>query len=257
MSDMIAKQLWQLALLVPLLIARPVQATEHLSFCYDPYPPYAMGTEGPPTGGLKVELLSAVMDRTDGLTADVVLMPWRRCQEAARTGDVDGILPLFRSTERDAFLAFTDGTFREDSVFFYRRAAFSNGVRWSDGYTEIAQLRLGMLNGGHIDGPMQSAFAAHQPILYADDLISLFLMLIHDRIDLVALDVNVGLYNLRQNDWSDVLDHSTQAISSQHAYFGLSRASGADRHLDAFNRAIAELHSEGWMETILAEPATD
>ena len=52
------------------------RADTHLTFCYDPYPPYTLGEQGPATKGLKVDLLRAVVARIDGVTAEVVLLPW-------------------------------------------------------------------------------------------------------------------------------------------------------------------------------------
>ncbi|MEO0691392.1 MAG: transporter substrate-binding domain-containing protein [Pseudomonadota bacterium] len=228
------------------------RADTHLTFCYDPYPPYTLGEQGPATKGLKVDLLQAVVARIDGVTAEVVLLPWKRCQESARDGQVDGILPLFRNAERAAYLDFTDGTFVQTSVFWYRKASFPEGLTWSRAYDDIAALQLGMLTGAHIDTKMQEAFEAVRPITRTAEMASLFLMLGHGRVDLVALDLQVGRHFMALNDWSDTFAAVDPPISSQISYFGLSRASGAARYLPQFNAALAEMRAAGEIEAIYA-----
>ena len=228
------------------------RADTHLTFCYDPYPPYTLGEQGPATKGLKVDLLRAVVARIDGVTAEVVLLPWKRCQENARDGQVDGILPLFRTAEREAYLDYTDGTFVQTSVFWYRKANYPEGLAWSGAYDGIADLRLGMLTGAHIDTQMQEAFSAVQPITRTAGMASLFLMLGHSRVDLVALDLQVGRHFMALNNWSDSFAAVDPPISSQVAYFGLSKASGAARYLPQFNAALAEMRAAGEIEAIYA-----
>ena len=75
-----------------LVLTSQAAHAENLSFCYDPYPPYTLGEEGPATGGMKVALLDAVMAQIDGVSATVTLLPWKRCQAVVRSGEMDGIL---------------------------------------------------------------------------------------------------------------------------------------------------------------------
>ena len=221
------------------------RADDRLVFCYDPYPPYAhIGDDGVALG-LKVQLLHAVMARIDGVTAEVVLMPWKRCQEEARKGHVDGILPLFRNAERATYLAFSDPTYRETSVFWYRTDNADAVANWAGDYDEIAHLHLAMLNGGHINTEMQDAFSNVRPIVRTETAEALFLMLIHRRVDLVALDLQVGRFYARKFGWVDTVAALDPPISSQVSVFGLSRTSGADRYLPAFNRTLADMAAAG------------
>lgn len=222
----------------------------HLRFCYDPYPPYTDIAEDASVQGLKVTLLQEVVARIDGVTAEVVLLPWQRCQVQARSGEVDGILPLFQNAERDSYLAFTDGTYDETSVFWYHRDAYPDGIDWSGDLNELADMQLGMLEGGHIDTAMQDAFTAVRPIERTGAVEGLFYMLLHDRVDLVATDLQVGLHHAETNALSDQIGYVARPITTQVARFGLSRTSGADRYLDQFNAALRTLAAEGEIDRI-------
>ena len=240
-------------LLVSLMLLMPLQAWAQstLKFCYDPYPPYTMGQEGATEGGLKVSLLDAVMDRIDGVSAEVVLMPWKRCQAQAKAGEVDGILPLFRNAERETYLAFTSGTFRETSHFWYNRDSFPDGLDWSGDYSTLSHLRLGMLNGGFINEEMERTFSEVRKITRARDVQTLMRLLLKGRIDLIATDGAVGRYTAHQNGWQDQIFAIEHPISEKTSEFGLSKSSGADRHLDAFNQAIRALDEAGEIYQIL------
>ncbi|MEL7092091.1 MAG: transporter substrate-binding domain-containing protein [Pseudomonadota bacterium] len=236
---------------VPLLLfAGGVRADTMLTFCYDPYPPYTLGTGDTPDGGIAVEMLDAVTSRIDGVSAEVILLPWKRCQEAARAGRVDGILPLSKSDERAEYLVFSDGVFREVARFWYLPARNPDGLLWSGDFSKVASLRLAMLNGGHIDDEMQDAFSQVQPIERADDVRGLFSMLKFGRVDLVAFDGLVGAYHVKEFGWAEEIRPLDPPISSQRSHFALSKASGADKHLDAFNAALGALRAEGEIEAI-------
>lgn len=234
------------------ILAPAAQAQTHLTFCYDPYPPYTLGTEGTPTGGLKVKLLEAIVARMDGVTADIVLLPWARCQERARIGDVDGILPLFYSDERAEYLAFSEGTFEQTSALWYNTETRSNAQDWTGAYAQIADARLGMLNGAVIDEEMETAFASHRPIQRTNSIASLFEMLRFGRIDFAAMDAKVGEYHLREAGLFGKIRAMPVTIAPRMSFFGLSKASGADTHLEAFNAALRSLRDDGGMAQIYA-----
>lgn len=233
------------------VLAASAQAETVLRFCYDPYPPYTLGTGGIPSGGLKVELLDAVTERIDGVRAVVVLLPWQRCQAQAEAGESDGILPLFKSAERESYLAFTVGTFQQTNTFWYNLQRHPDGLVLGEGYSGVSGLRLGMVNGSVIDPEMEAVFAANNPIVRSGGAGSLLQMLLFGRLDLIAIDGAVGRYHVTRNGWGDRLAAVSTPISSRTSHFGLSRASGADAYLQDFNRAIAELAAEGWIEQIL------
>lgn len=241
-------------LALALLVLPSSGRSETLQFCYDPYPPYTLGSEGTPTGGSKVELLEAVIARIDGLSATVTIMPWKRCQADAKAGQMDGILPLFLNEERASYLAFSIGTSVEESVLWHRTDQFPQDYRWNGDFNDISHLRLGMLNGAYIDQGMQDVFENGKGITRARDTSTLMELLIKDRVDLVAMDSAVGNYVISSSGWQNMVRRLEKPIVSRKAHFGLSKASGADQYLDEFDRVIAELGNEGIIDQIFGGP---
>ena len=218
---------------------------EELRFCYDPYPPFTIVEEGKEVRGIKVDILAAVVDRIDGLSASIEIMPWQRCQATVLEGRLDGILPLFPNDERRGYMDFTVDVLDEQSVFWFSRAQFPEGLVWSGDFDEISDLRLGMLRGGYVDRAMEDAFAARGTITRSSSIEALFLMLEHNRIDLVATDLAVGHFHAAELGLQDRLESVSRPISTQAAQFGLSRLTGAAQYLGAFNKAILDLQAEG------------
>ena len=242
------------ACLLALCLCLPAsgRADEVLRFCYDPYPPFALGQEGPTTRGISVALLQAVVAQIEGVSATVTLLPWKRCQSEARAGRFDGILPLFRNETRASYLTFSAPAFVMETVLWARSDQFDDPTMWEGEIAELADLRLGMLNGGYVDAQMESLFAATHGITRARDAPTLMRLLVQNRIDLVATEAAVGRYVLHQLGWQERIRRLSQPVSRQTTYFGLSKASGADRHLAAFNAALDQLHARGAVDQLLA-----
>ena len=240
-----------LAFLGPTFLGGQVLAAEeHLSFCYDPYPPYTLGEEGETRKGLKVRLLEEVVAQIPGVTASVTLMPWQRCQLQTRSGKFDGILPLFPNAERGEYLDFTDNAFEQRSAFWYSRAKFPDGLSWDGTYDEISSMRLGMLLGSHIDGEMEAAFDRQGNLTRAESVASLFLMLQHDRIDLIAIDSLVAQHTIAERATAGLFAEVVPPLRFRFSQFGLSKVTGANSHLSAFNAAISSLRTNGRIKEI-------
>lgn len=228
-----------------------VRAETNLVFCFDPYPPYTFAENGEITGGLKVDLLQAVVAQIDGLSAEVRNLPWKRCQAQAEAGDVDGILPLFKTPARERYLAFTTGTFHETYNFWFRRERFPGGFDWDGDIASIRDLRLGVLTGAFIAQQLEEGLAPGNAIVWVKDVGSLMQMLEFGRVDLAVTDRMVGGYTVRSNGWQNSLQMVETPIASKPSYFALSRTSGADAYLEDFNRAITRLRAEGALQAIL------
>lgn len=238
------------------LFAAATAHAENLEFCYGSYPPYTFGENGAPTGGLKVDLLEQVVSRIDGVTATVKLLPWRRCQQEVRAGRLDGILPLFPNDDRKTYMAFSEDSLEEPAVFWYNRETYPDGIPWDGDYSEITHLSLGMTLGSFLDKDMEQAFTDNGKVVRVEGFSALFLMLQHGRVDLVASNEAVGQYTAAKLDIAQLVSRIDRPISGRSTQFGLSRLTGADKHLPAFNRALREMRDEGVILQIQKGAAT-
>lgn len=234
-----------------LLALLPIAASAQTSFtfCYDPYPPYTLGKTGTPTGGLKVQLIDAVFNEIDEARADVILLPWKQCQNQAKLGNVDGILPLFKNDERSQYMVFSESVFDQTSVFWYKKSKYPDGINWQH-FSDLSHLKLGMLIGGFIDKDMEAVFEENRGIHRGKNVENLFQILSKDRVDLIAIDRGVGQYTLIQKGWQNDYAMVEKPIGVQESYFGLSKKSAAAALLDKINTVIAKLHADGTIQRI-------
>lgn len=238
-------------ILYPLLsLSETYAENTSLKFCYDPYPPYTLGSAGKPEGGLKVNLLEAIVDEIDNLEASVTLMPWKRCQAEARLGNVDGILPLFKNDERSEYLEFSVGTFPQLSTFWYNKEKHPNGINWSGKFEDISHLKLGMLNGGHINEEMETQFENNLGIQRARDMDILIALLQKQRVDLIAIDDNVGRFVIEKKQLGHLLVPVENPISTRQSFFGFSKISGATKYRNQFDDVIKKLDNDGVIDKI-------
>lgn len=243
--------LTQKKLLVACLFCMPLMslADRHYSFCYDPYPPFTLGQSGTPEGGLKVELLSVIFDRLDGVSADVTLLPWKQCQFQARVGQFDGILPLFKNDERSEYLLFSDSVFDQLSVFWVRASDYPDGLEWNN-FSELSDLKLGMLIGAFIHRDMEAQFEQSKGIHRGKDVKNLFQLLLHKRVDIVAIDKDVGQYMLDQEGLSDQIHMVGKPIDLKESFIGLSKASDVTALLDDINAVILAIKQDGTLNAL-------
>ncbi|MCD4486487.1 transporter substrate-binding domain-containing protein [Chromobacterium vaccinii] len=224
-----------------------------LTLCYDKYPPYAIGEFGEAaSGGIKVKLLQDIGKQLDILVA-VKILPWKRCLSAAKDGLVDGILPLYKTPEREQFMAFSLPVMRQYNCFLYKKNAFRGRVDWTD-YQALKDHHLGMEIGSVVDKDMEAIFESAHPIERAADSITLMKMMDSGRIDLATIDSNVGKYLVNQQGVADAIGVSDVPIGKlSYAAFGFSKASGADKWVAEFNKVIEKMRKAGLLEKLEAQ----
>ena len=87
-----------------------------LHFCFADWKPYEF-CEGDEVKGVNVEIVEAVA-RALGIKIRWTVYPWPRCIKMAKRGEVDGLMSLYRSTEREGFFYFPDENVNLDESVF-------------------------------------------------------------------------------------------------------------------------------------------
>ncbi|WP_413290865.1 substrate-binding periplasmic protein [Bdellovibrio sp. HCB337] len=206
-------------------------------FCYDPYPPFAVGEFDKYTReGLKVQALEE-LGQAINLKFKVILLPLTRCLQETAKGTLDGVLPIYKTSLREKTLVFTRPAFVQETVLFYRKKSFPNGLEWKN-WSELSHLKLGTLLGTYIDKNMEENFQIKNNLHHANDLSSLFTQLNEKRIDLVAIERSVGEWTIQKSNFSLSIASSRQSISEQESFYAISKKSPLLEKLDLINGAI-------------------
>ena len=197
---------WRHCALLGLAVLFPSVCQAQLTFCYDPYPPYTLDEKT----GIKVAIVQRVMQEAGLPPATVLILPWARCQLEVEMGRVDGILPLYKTPQRETYMVFTVPVMPQTAVFVYQKKQYPNGFPAWKSYEEIMHLRLGMVRGGAIDERMETLFASAGTIsrTVPDNLLN---MLAADRLDLVAMHRLVADYEIGKLGLGDRLGRTLTA----------------------------------------------
>jgi hypothetical protein len=211
--------------------------TSEFTFCYDASPPYAYGKEGAVASrGLKVELAERFFKQIPEVKIKVLIQPWARCQLNAKIGTVDGILPLPVNSEHEQFLVYSRSVGSEQFSFWYNKKTLPNGIHW-DKFSDIAAMKLGMIQGAHIDDEMERAFTSKGSITRLADPQALFKLLQLGRIDILAIDGRVGRQIADENRFTDLAE-AEKVIGVQEVAFGFSKKSKIVQLLPRLNLII-------------------
>jgi polar amino acid transport system substrate-binding protein len=87
-----------------------------LLFCFTNWKPYEY-CEGETVKGVNVEITEAVASVL-GIKTQWVAYPWPRCVKMAKDGEVDGLMSLYRSKEREVVFYFPDENLNLDESVF-------------------------------------------------------------------------------------------------------------------------------------------
>ncbi|RXZ44112.1 hypothetical protein EBB06_06105 [Crenobacter cavernae] len=222
---------------------RALTSRPYLTLCHDHLPPYAVGHGRWIGDGSKFSATRRVF-REAGLQLRVLQLPWARCLSEAALGRVDGVLPTFRTSEREQKFVFSEPVVQQEMAFFYAREHYPDGLGWKS-YSELRGARLGMLLGGSVDTQMERTLAEGGVVNRVVDAETLMRLLALGRLDLVALDRQAGLYELQRLGLGKRLAASEKPVSVRPAAIALSRESGAAQLMPRINAAIARLRAQG------------
>lgn len=223
-----------------------------LTLCHDEMPPYATGTGQWITGGIKFQLTRDILSEA-GLRLRVLQLPWARCLAQAAAGRVDGILPTFKTSERESKYLFSEPVLTQEASFFYLHQQFPKGLDWGS-YEDLRGNRLGMILGGVIEPQMERVLASGGMLERGNDLETLMKMLHHKRLDLVAVDRDAGFDMVNRMQLTAEIRATNRSINRQSARLAISRQSSAAELMPRINQAIERMRAAGRLERPLAGP---
>ena len=106
------------------------------------YPPYYYKQNGKITG-VCVEVIDAVA-REIGIEVVYKEFPWKRLMLSAEKGEVDAIMPLFKTEEREKYLKFNGLELASETNHFF--TTDDSAVSYEGHFEELSQFRIGVVS---------------------------------------------------------------------------------------------------------------
>ncbi len=140
-TDMIKFIFHIIASLICFTFAHQAMATELVVGISTGYPPYYYERDGKLTG-ICIDLVNAVAQELN-IEVRYEVFPWKRLLSVARKGDVDAIMPLFRTEEREEFLHFDGLELAYETISLFTMKGFP--VLYNGDFETISSHRIGVI----------------------------------------------------------------------------------------------------------------
>jgi polar amino acid transport system substrate-binding protein len=239
------KTSWMACLLALTCLAPGVWARK-LVLAATEYPPYY--SETLPQGGPVTELTVAALRRA-GHEVEVRFLPWARALRLGQQGEVDGLVGVWHSPEREAAFLFSK------PVVSNRIVLCRKGKRGPARFTGFAALRpytVGVVRG-YADPPGLAAAKVHTEAVN-DDLQNIRKLMV-GHIDLVLVDSRVAHYLVDKHlpGSAAELDCLQPAVQEHPQYLVVSRrVADGEAIVAAFNERLRGLRESGEFGEIAA-----
>lgn len=181
------------------------------------YPPYYYEKDGVLTG-FCIDLVDAIALEM-GLEVTYKSYPWKRLLISAEKGEVDAIMPLFRTEEREEYLIFKglELAYETNHLFI----STDSPVSYRGTLKEIASARIGVVSGYSYGNVFDSFQFPHKIITLNDK--HLIEMFTYDRFDIGVGNRYVIGYYANMEGVADTLKFLDPPITKEPLYIGFAR----------------------------------
>ncbi len=198
------------------------------------YPPYYYKNDDHYTG-LCVEVVNEVAAQL-GFEVTYKSFPWKRMLSSAKNGEVDAVMPLFRTQEQESYLYFDNLDVASETNSFFTLK--SKKITYSGNFESLHSYRVGIVDG-YSYGKAFDSYPRFKKVatLNEDHLIQ---MLKYDRFEVGVGNRSVILYYAGKQGIADDIYFLTPDITDNLLYIGFSRhAENSSLHL-VFARALKQ-----------------
>lgn len=239
-------------MLAALCAAGSVLAAD-IAFANDPFPPYVIGQMNAlATDGIALRLHREILRRVDkNAQATYQLMPWARALQSVKQGELDAMMFLFRTPEREQIYDYSQPLLTTPLVVFYSKKRLANGLAWQDikdlaKYESVATRSASY--GDLWDNAVRDGIL--KPHLVASPLQTI-LMTAHARVDFTPMNLYTGIYLIREHGLEDLVAVNETPLHQNAYHMAFSKKSQYRHLLPAIDKAIDELRAEQFAEKLL------
>lgn len=234
-----------------LLIGSAPSRAETLRLTNGEWPPFT--SQHLPHGGPLSRTVAAAFEQAN-VTIEFSYFPWKRSYEYARSGEWHGSVGWAKNPVHLKDFVMSEPVIHVDKVLFYRKAAPIGWLRVED----LKRWRLGATAGYSYgeewDNAVRNGVLRVETVtLDAQNLRKL----LENRLDAVAMDLDVGLHLLRtafSPTQSEQITYHPRSLSRTPISLALSRRNPASPALiERFNEGLAALRASGRLDDYLAE----
>lgn len=209
------------------------------------YPPYYYENEGT-LDGICIEIIESISSSL-GITVVFRSFPWKRLLLSAEKGEVDAIMPLFRTKEREQYLDFHDLILAYEEVGLF--VARESSLTFQGDFDRIAAQSIGVVDGYSYGEEFDKKKGLEKLPTQSD--FHLLQMFSHKRFPIGVGNRHVISYNAEKLGIAGQIKFLTPPLSREPLYLGFSKL-GQNRHLAmVFVTKLQEMKKNGKYDLIL------
>ncbi|OYT93105.1 MAG: amino acid-binding protein [Burkholderiales bacterium PBB3] len=210
------------------------------------YAPYHVQTGAHRLEGASVDLLAKLVP--EGVKLKPVVYPWKRVLVMAEHGEIDLVLSLRKTAERETYLAFTAvPSFPNPIAVFVRTANKFPYQTWADLKHKRGAISLGDRLGGGFD----EYWPKELEILERGTVDENFRRLEGGHIDYFITSQFAGVASLRARQGGSKITYLKPPITEEGLYFGFSKKSPCAALLAQFDQRLSAMEKNDGLRTIL------
>lgn len=212
---------------------------------YTEWFPYTFQENGK-ASGFEIEIVEAVMKNMNK-ELEFRRYPWKRCLGSLKNGEVDLLVSLLKTEEREKFTYYPDNHISISRTVFFTGAGRS--IEFNGSYEKLKGYRIGVIAGFSYGDAFDNAkYLTKDPVKYAKSLIR---KVHYGRNDLGAENQAVISAYARKMEVLDNIRFLEPPIHTLKLYVGFSRAKGLKKLNADFSTSPGEFKSSEAYKKIL------
>lgn len=211
------------------------------------YPPFHWQDQGKIIGASH-DITQLILNELKIPSESHAIGPWKRVLHSARLGQIDLVLGLKQTAERENYLAFTDHLLVANpvAVFVARDRPF-HFEQWSDLIGKRGNMNLGDRHGEPFDHFAETNLSIRR----VAGLKSNFKMLINNRTDYFITGLQTGRAYLATSKYQHKINHLANHVIAGQIHHGFSTRSPCRQLIPYFNKRFKELQQDGSIAAIV------
>lgn len=199
--------------------------------------------------GILIDLINEAFIRA-AYTVEIQLMPWARCLEEVRNGNVDGIFSVYITAERHKFLTYTNEVLITQVQAFF--VPIDSTITFNGDLHSLADKSIGIINqtsyGPRLDTALEEGL--FKKIDVAQNSRSNVLKLLAGRVDLIPSYRHVVLSTAKKLGLVNDIKQLSPDLEAIPSYLAFTQKRDFTIVINDYNRTLASMKEDGTYDMI-------
>lgn len=210
------------------------------------YPPFYYFSEDNQPTGICIDIIDEVSLQM-GIAVEYISFPWKRMLQYGKSGDVDAVMPLFQTPERDQFLFFPAEYLAIEENRFFTAAASPSA--YTGKLEDILDHSVGVIDGYSYGRKFDSLTLKEKTVVMTQE--QLIQLVLHQRVDFGIGNSKVIGFAAKQMGKAEELRFLSPPVTAEPLFIGFSKKKIEPDFVASFSEALREFKASAAYTEIL------